>query len=677
MQEETDQIAWEQMPLPMLCARLRDKRLEVLQVSAGLCAELNMEREAVVSFWSQPIRQLVHADDCFRTARTIAYAAAHPGEREPFLCRILLPQVGDEAMDAWVHITASVVPDTRGGQLLYLSFADAGKEQEKMDRQQDTTRLNAQILGILNAIRPAVFWKDKQRRFLGANKAFLDYYGFPSASVIIGKTDEDMGWHEDNVPFRHDEEAVLTTGQRTHRILGKCQNHGEMRDIVASKSPIYDEQHNIIGLAGTFEDVTDERRQRRRIMELNQKLQKSLALLEQANKADKAFFSNVSHDMRTPMNAIVGFTELAMKSGIPAVKQAYLQKISKASKILLQLINDTLEISRLANGKRQPENIVVEPDQLCDSLLTTIQATASVKGVYFHTNLNFQDVAAFRLDQVRLTKILLNLLSNAVKFTPSGMGVNLFGYIVSRQDERHCRLRFIVKDQGKGMSQEFMKRMYKPFEQEYLTENGTGLGLSIVQGLVQLLHGTIDCQSKVGKGTTFTVEVPVEIVPQPTSEQVPQSEEKTTPAANVLQGARILLCEDNALNQEIAVTLLGMKGLQVETAGNGKQGVERYQASAPYYYDGILMDIRMPVMDGLQAARAIRALPRDDAKKVPIIALSANAFPEDVQKSRSCGMNDHLTKPLDVAKICASLNCLIAQFQQKRANGKEKWYNAG
>ena len=136
MQEKsTDRIVWEQMPLPMLCARLRDKRLEVLQVSAGLCAELNMEREAVVSFWSQPIRQLVHADDCFRTARTIAYAAAHPGEREPFLCRILLPQVGDEAMDAWVHITASVVPDTRGGQLLYLSFADAGKEQEKMDRR--------------------------------------------------------------------------------------------------------------------------------------------------------------------------------------------------------------------------------------------------------------------------------------------------------------------------------------------------------------------------------------------------------------------------------------------------------------------------------------------------------------------------------------------------------------
>ena len=555
MQEETDQIAWEQMPLPMLCARLRDKRLEVLQVSAGLCAEMNMEREAAAAFWSQPLRQLVHSDDCFRTVQTIAYAAAHPGERERFLCRILLPQVGDEAMDAWVHITASVVPDARGGQLLYLSFADAGKAQERMARQQDTTRVNAQILGILNAIRTAVFWKDKQRRFLGANKAF---------------------------------------------------------------------------------------------------------------------FSNVSHDMRTPMNAIVGFTELAMKSEIPAVKQAYLQKISKASKILLQLINDTLEISRLANGKRQPENIVVEPDQLCDSLLTTIQATASVKGVYFHTNLNFQDVAAFRLDQVRLTKILLNLLSNAVKFTPSGLGVNLFGYIVSRQDERHCRLRFIVKDQGKGMSQEFMKRMYKPFEQEYLTENGTGLGLSIVQGLVQLLHGTIDCQSKVGKGTTFTVEVPVEIVPQPTSEQVPQSEEKTTPAANVLQGARILLCEDNALNQEIAVTLLGMKGLQVETAGNGKQGVERYQASAPYYYDGILMDIRMPVMDGLEAARAIRALPRDDAKKVPIIALSANAFPEDVQKSRSCGMNDHLTKPLDVAKICASLNCLIAQFQQKRANGKEK-----
>ena len=176
----------------------------------------------------------------------------------------------------------------------------------------------------------------------------------------------------------------------------------------------------------------------------------------------------------------------------------------------------------------------------------------------------------------------------------------------------------------------------------------------------------------MGKGTTFTVEVPVEIVPRPTSEQVPQPQGEAVPTADVLRGARILLCEDNALNREIAVTLLGMKGLQVETAENGKQGVEKYQASDPYYFDGILMDIRMPVMDGLQAAKAIRALPRDDAQKVPIIALSANAFSEDVQKSRSCGMNDHLTKPLDIAKICTSLSQLIVQFQQEQADSEEK-----
>ena len=661
MQGETRELTVEQLPLSLLYGRWQEEHFEVLGVSSGLCREFGVAAAQVQRFWEQPLERVIHPDDVLRARTTVHEALAHTGQQQHVLCRVLKPGAEEQLQHIWLQCTLVAIKQETEELYLYIAHTDTTRERQQMEKnQRAAAAMDTQILDILNAIRPAVFWKDKQRRFLGANQAFLDYYGFPDTSVIIGKTDDDMGWHDDDAPFRNDELQVLETGRPTYRVLGHCQSHGEMRDIVASKSPIYDNQHNIVGLAGTFEDVTDERRQHERILELNQQLKKSLNLLEQANQADKAFFSNVSHDMRTPMNAIVGFTELATQAQDAEVKQAYLQKIANASKILLQLINDTLEISRLSNGKRQPEPVVVEPSTMFESLLTTIQENAAAKGVFFNTQLRFGEISAFKLDQVRLTKILMNLLSNAVKFTPAGKGVNLFGFIKERPDEQHCTLRFIVKDCGIGMSKDFLPRMYNAFEQERVTENGTGLGLSIVKGLVSLLHGTIACESELGKGTAFTVDLPVEIVPLPKTEH----KEQVTAAPQVLQGAHILLCDDNALNQEIAVTLLSMQGLQVDTAADGKVGVHMFQASETYHYDAILMDIRMPVMDGLHAAQAIRNLPRADAPLVPIIALSANAFPEDVQKSQAFGMNDHLTKPLDIQKICQSLGQHITRYHE-------------
>jgi len=661
MQGNAQQLTLEQLPLSMLYGRWQDGRFAVLGVSAGLCEEFGVTAVEVQEYWERPLGKIIYPDDLFRTRTAVREAQAQPGRQQYLLCRVLKPGAEEKLQYIWLQCTLVARQQADASLFLYLAFTNTTRERRQIEKnQQAAAAMDTQILDILNAIRPAVFWKDKQRRFLGANQAFLEYYGFPDASVIIGKTDDDMGWHDDDAPFRNDELQVLETGRPTYRVAGKCQSHGEMRDIVASKSPVFDRQHHIVGLAGTFEDVTDERRQHERILELNQQLKKSLTMLEQANQADKAFFSNVSHDMRTPMNAIVGFTELATQAQDADVKQAYLQKIANASKILLQLINDTLEISRLANGKRQPEPVVVEPSNMLESLLTTIQENAAAKGVYFNTQLRWQAVPAFKLDQVRLTKILMNLLSNAVKFTPAGKGVNLFGYVLQKQDDTHCTLRFIVKDCGIGMSKDFLPRMYNAFEQERLTENGTGLGLSIVKGLVSLLHGEIVCNSELGKGTTFTVDLPAEIVPLPK----PKAEAHVAAAPQILQGAHILLCEDNALNQEIAVTLLSMQGLQVDTAADGKVGLHMFQASEPYHYDAILMDIRMPVMDGLHAAQAMRNLSRADAPLVPIIALSANAFPEDVQKSKAFGMNDHLTKPLDIQKICQALGYYITRYHQ-------------
>ncbi len=654
-------------PLSVLCAEQHGDWMRVVEVSEGVCRSHHMTREQALRYYRQPIQRIIYADDVNRVKMTVRYAFEHLGEQTHFECRRPRTRGTGEADDAkgswkWIFGTVAASVGPSGKTLAHIILTDTTKETTQMRANRDAVEnMDQQVLDILDAICTAVFWKDKERRFLGANKAFLDYYGFPSESVIIGKTDEEMGWHKDNDPYWQDELRVLQTGKRTQRVLGQCMSHGEMRDIVASKSPIYDKDRHIVGLAGTFEDVTVDRRQHRKILELNEQLKASLDSLEKANQSERMFFANISHDMRTPMNAVLGFADLALRETRADKMRPYLQKIRQSGEILLSLINDTLDISRLANGKKKLELVTVDTQHFCDSLISTIKENAESKGVIFRVDLDFGPIGAFRLDPVRLNKILMNLLSNAVKFTPKGQFVTLSGHVTKRLNTKQVWVEFQVRDTGIGMTQEFLPKMYNAFEQEHPTENGTGIGLAIVKGLVQLFHGAISCESEVGKGTCFTVGIPVETASKPAE---PKKEEGTY-EETILQDARVLLCEDNALNQEIASTMLNMYGVHVDTADDGKQGVEAIERSPKGFYDAILMDIRMPVMDGLAASRAIRALPRADAAWVPIVALSANAFPEDQKRSRDAGMNAHLTKPLDIKQICKTLKQLITKYRHR------------
>ena len=646
--------------------RLKD-RMELLHLSEGVCRLMGQSREDVWKFLMRPVRETVHPDDVVRVERALLNGYHHPEQYRQYSYRVMMP--GHEAY-SWIMAGLVGRRMETGEVILYLNLFDVTAERTENEiRRAEHRHVNLLLEKILSTTQTALFWKDADRRFLGANKAFLDYYEFPSESVIIGKTDEDMGWHEDDDPYRNDELWILKTGNSTYRAHGKCMSHGEMRDIVASKSPII-EDGKIVGLVGSFEDVTEEYRQRAKIEELNARNLEALKKAESANAAKTSFLANVSHDMRTPLNGILGFTTLASESNDFAQVKDYLQKIQASGTLLLNLINDTLELSRIANGKKELKPELVNAAHMFDGLITAMQASAAQQQVCLHVDMQLKELGAVRVDELKLSKVLLNLLSNAVKFTEPGGDVWLIGRCLPEVSGNKHKCRFVVRDTGIGMDETFIPRMFEPFEQEHAASKagqmGTGLGLSIARQLLDLMGGNIFVTSKKGQGTTFTVELFLEQA----AESVDPVIEPVADLA-VLDGHRVLLCEDNPLNQEITTAVLEMRRLSVLTASDGQQGIEQFEASEPYAIDAILMDIRMPVLDGLAAAQAIRRLPRSDAHQVPIIALSANAFKEDVTKSQAAGMNAHLTKPVEPKALLQCLAHHIAVYEQVRENTRE------
>lgn len=379
-----------------------------------------------------------------------------------------------------------------------------------------------------------------------------------------------------------------------------------------------------------------------------------------ANKAKSAFLLSMSHDIRTPMNAIIGFTNIALHQNTVSDIHDSLKKVQQSSNHLLSLLNDVLDFSRIESGKVTISPEPVDMNQLTDNVQAIMNGLLYNRDLQFEVHRESLKNPYVLADVVRIREVLVNLLGNAVKFTKDGGAITLDISSYPGADEKHTIIRYVVRDNGIGMSEEFQKKLFDPFSQEddanaRTQYKGTGLGMAITKKYVDMMDGSIAVESKKGVGATFTVEIPLEL-----PEQVIPSEQKQHLHRD-LTGIHVLMAEDNDLNAELATIMLEDAGMIVTRASDGKEVVDLFKNNPRGTYDLILMDIMMPNMDGHQAAKAIRALgiERSDAVTIPIIALSANAFIDDIQESLDSGMNDHISKPINIEELIDTITKYI------------------
>lgn len=400
--------------------------------------------------------------------------------------------------------------------------------------------------------------------------------------------------------------------------------------------------------------------QKSRAEEQKQLLMTAAEEADAANKAKSAFLLSISHDIRTPMNAIIGFTNIALHQNTVSDIHASLEKVQQSSNHLLSLLNDVLDFTRIESGKVTISPEPVDITQLTDNVQAIMNGLLYNRDLKFEVHREIPKNLYVLADVVRIREVLVNLLGNAVKFTKDGGKITLDISSYPGADEKHIITRFVVRDNGIGMSEEFQKKLFDPFSQEDVANartqyKGTGLGMAITKKYVDMMGGSIAVESKKGVGSTFTVEIPMEL-----PEQVIQSEQKQHLHRD-LTGIHVLMAEDNDLNAELATIILVDAGMTVTRASDGKEVVDLFKNHPRGTYDLILMDIMMPNMDGHQAAKAIRALgiERSDAVTIPIIALSANAFIDDIQASLNSGMNDHISKPINMEELIDTITKYI------------------
>lgn len=404
----------------------------------------------------------------------------------------------------------------------------------------------------------------------------------------------------------------------------------------------------------------------------NEKLAKAIKEAERANFAKSDFLSRMSHDLRTPMNGIMGIAELASKElDDPASLERDIGKIKSSSKYMLGLLNDILDMSKIESGKMEIRKEKCSLGDILENLITLSHVMCDKNGITFYCNRNPDDYRNFMLniDRLHIQQIAMNLISNASKYTPEGGRIEFLLDSVPKAPGI-ISIDVVVRDTGAGMTKEFQQIMYEAFTQDSNSVNkvGTGLGLAIVHNLVHLMGGTIECTSAPGEGTEFLIKMDVEVLDEGTSSagenkvaDAAGKDVKKDPSQLSIKGKRALLVEDNELNQEIASRLLINEGLEVDIAGNGLEALNIFSESEMNHYDIVFMDVMMPVMDGLEATHLLRALEREDAKKIPIIAMTANAFTEDIERCLEAGMNTHIAKPIETEKMLATVKGFIGE----------------
>ncbi len=630
-------------------------------VSQGIYRLLRATRREAADRYGRDFRLAVHPDDREGAIRTVEDALRN---LSPFRMTLrLLPATGEPI---WVDASGTVEA-AESQRSIYMSFTDSSADRE-------TQRLLQRILDIF--VRKQydniclVDGAHRSYRILSFHNA--DQYAIPAegddyesaADAIIGRF---------VVPA---EQERVRAELRLESLIDKLAAQEEAEYFFTIRVPSGSLRCKKLWvrwldkgdsrLALVLSDYTE---LRERELEHQQTLLDALEAARQASVAKSVFLSRMSHDIRTPLNAIIGFTRISLDDPAnPPDTRERLQKVASASAFLLSLINDVLDMSRIESGKTILKTESFSLSALLDDIRAVTAAQCAEKGLTFRLEKADSLRPCYIGDRLKLQQVLLNLLGNAVKFTPPGGEVSLAAAESGTYD-RHALLRFTVSDTGIGISAAFLPHIFETFTQENSEgagQTGTGLGLAICKSIVTLMDGSIRVSSRKGGGSVFTAEVRL-AVPE-TEEAAPVEASAAIPAPERydFHGRRVLLAEDNQLNQEIARYLLESVGIAVDLASDGAQAVSLFRGSAEGTYDALLLDIRMPVMDGIAAAGAVRALPRADAARVPMIAVSADAFEEDVSRSLSSGINAHLIKPIDRAALYRTLDSFWAKGPSRR-----------
>ncbi len=535
------------------------------------------------------------------------------------------------------------------GTGLLHSFVVEDAKKEVRRELEDTTRVIAEAgYGIWQ------FYLDDYGNVVGlsGNKKFVELLGVEE-EWTPEQTYEFYCEHLSNQTKLEIQEdfSAMRAGEIRMRTI-EWMNPERGRQYLTAGGTRHTKADGSLAISGFVGDITEQKENQDK---LNAKLEEAKKHAESANNAKTSFLFNMSHDIRTPMNAIIGFTELLEKNLNDEEKSLdYIQKIRNSSQFLLSLINNVLEMARIESGHAVLDEDICNIDTFVAMIKSVFEELMNEKGLKFRI---FMDITHHNIygDAVKIREIYLNLLSNAYKYTPSGGRVTLSITEYPSAKEGYAVYRTTVSDTGIGMSHEFLPKLFDEFSREATyTDNkieGTGLGMPIVKKFVDLMNGTIEVESELGSGTTFTIDFEHKL----SNESEVNVESVTEPAADKFRGKRILLAEDNDLNAEIAIEILNEAGFEVERAEDGIICTDMLQKSAAGYYDIVLMDIQMPNMDGYAASRQIRNMIDPGKARIPIVAMTANAFDEDRKNALKAGMNGHLAKPIDIPKL---MECL-------------------
>ncbi|MCB1924917.1 MAG: response regulator [Gammaproteobacteria bacterium] len=525
--------------------------------------------------------------------------------------------------------------------------------EEQLRRSQEGLLAQAQkMTGLgsweLDLDNNTLLWSEEVYRILdvaidSGNIALTDFYAKVHPDDLARVRAARRRLLESHVPF-----------SITYRVQ---PGNGLQKHVSERAEVVFGEKGEPLKAVGAVQDISHQMREA-------QRLEQALQVAEAATRSKSDFLATMSHEIRTPMNAIIGLTSLLLREQLRGKQREYVEKVHTSANGLLHIINDILDVSKIESGNLEIERREFVLDEVVEQLDTVIGIAAREKGVIFAVDIAPELPHRYVGDGLRLQQILINLCSNAVKFTDSGGRVELAASVLGRFDQQ-IRLRFIVRDSGIGISREQAERLFQPFSQGDSSTTrrygGTGLGLTITKKLVEIMGGIISFTSNPGQGTTFVVELPLQTIAG-AIETVGTSDPQASPLPD-LAGAHLLLAEDHEVNRLLAVDLLEAHGIRVTTADNGQQALDLLQAQP---FDGVLMDCMMPIMDGYETTRRIRQQPR--FAKLPVIAMTANAMPEDRQRSLASGMNDHIAKPIDEMELLRKLNKWVKVAEPRRAS---------